>query len=344
MKPNAIYRSVVILLVMIFSISGCKTHPEEITFSRTSFVLGTVVDVNLFDHGSDELLDTMEARLQEIENTMSVNVPSSEVNLINDNAGIKSVQVSDDTYNVIKKSIEYSVLSHGAFDVTFGPIVNLWQIGTDQAAVPDDQSLAEALALVDYNNIELLDDNYVYLTEQDMRIDLGGIAKGFAADEIIEIAKKAGVESALVNLGGNVKTLGLKVDGKPYNVGIQNPFDMRNAYLGIVSVSDQTVVTSGDYERYFTEDGVRYHHIFDYRTGYPVVNGLGSVTLISSEAIDADALSTALYVLGADEGTRLIETLDGIECLYVTYDNEIYVSSGLKSNFTITDRTFSVVN
>jgi len=343
MKKNKIGHIVYMVLAVIILFSGCSANEKSEVFSRTTYVLGTVVDISLFDHGSEKLLDEMESRLQEIEATMSVNIPTSEVNLINESAGVAPVQVSDDTYNVIKESIIYSDMSQGAFDVSFGPVVNLWQIGTDEAAVPDDSELAKALSLVDYKKIQLLDDNYVYLTETDMRLDLGGIAKGFAADEIIQIAKEAGVTSALVNLGGNVKTLGVKVDGSKFNVGIQNPFDMRNEYLGIVTIADQTVVTSGDYERFFIQDGVRYHHIFDYRTGYPVVNGLGSVTIITNKAIDADALSTALYVMGVEAGISLIEQLDGIECLYVSYDDEIFMSSGLKDNFILTDHTFNII-
>lgn len=336
------FKKISILLIITIFLVGCQAKVETHKYEKSAFVLGTIINITLIDHGSDELLDKMVDRLKEIEETMSINIDDSEASRINLNAGIKSVKVSEDTYYVIKKALEFSELSEGSFDITFGPIVDLWQIGTENAHVPEAEEIKRSLSYVDYHKVILNDYNEVFLQEKGMEIDLGGIAKGYAADEIIRIAEEHGVESAIVNLGGNIRVLGSKKDNQPYRIGIQNPFDERNEYFGILSVKDQTVVTSGNYERYFVENEIRYHHIFDKETGYPVRNNLASVSVITEMSIDADALSTALYVLGVEKGMELVESLNGVEVIYVTKDKEIHLSSGIGDSLELTDESFII--
>lgn len=342
---RSIHLSLIILLIAGL-MTGCQSKEvvSEEVFTKTNFVLGTVVTITLYDHGSEALLDKGFDRLLEIENLMSANLEASDIGQINLLAGQEAVTISDETFDVIEKGIYYGDLSKGYFDISMEPVVGLWQIGTDEAHVPTLESLEEALSYVDYHKIKLDAKNKtVYLPEKGMGLDLGGIAKGYAADELVQLLKEAGVQSAMLNLGGNVFAMGKKTDGSNWNIGIQNPFDSRNKYFGIASIADQTVVTSGPYERYFEENGKRYHHIFDTRTGWPVENDIASVTVIADSSIDGDALSTTLFALGIDEGIDLIETLDKVECIFVDYDKKVTVSSGLKDSFSIEDKEYTLV-
>lgn len=331
-----------LVLCLIFILTGCqKAVSEEATVERTGFVLGTVVTVAIYDHGSEALLDQVFDRLLAIENLMSANLDASEIGQINLNAGVSPVTVSDETLTVIDKGLDYGALSGGAFDITMEPVVALWQIGTDDAHVPDAADLEEAVSKVDYQLVQVDHDaKTVYLPEVGMGIDLGGIAKGYAADEIVTLLKEAGVERAMLNLGGNVYAMGEKSDGTPWKIGIQAPFDERNDYFGVAPVSNATVVTSGPYERYFEENGKRYHHIFDSETGWPVENDLASVSIIAEASMDGDALSTTLFVLGVERGLPLIESLPGVECIFVTTDKTVTVSSGLVDQFVLSDDAY----
>jgi len=342
-------KKILILIVAVVAVfmAGCQPKTPETTdevYSKTNFVLGTVVTVTLYDNGSDELLDKAFARLLEIENLMSANLDASEIGRINLMAGKEAVTVSEETYNVIEQALYYGDISKGTFDITMEPVVKLWKIGTDEARVPSENELNQALTKVDYRLVELDEDNKtVFLPEEGMGLDLGGIAKGYAADELVKLLVNEGVSSAMLNLGGNVFAMGSKLDGTDWNIGIQNPFDERNQYFGIASIKDKTVVTSGPYERYFEENGKRYHHIFNTTTGMPVENDIASVSVISNTSIDGDALSTTLFALGVKEGIQLVETLDGVECIYVDYDKKVTVSSGLREHFRIEDSTYTLV-
>jgi len=170
-------------------------------------------------------------------------------------------------------------------------------------------------------------------------VDLGGIAKGYAGDEAIRIYKEHGLKSAYINLGGNVVVLGGRPDGSPWRIGIQNPRAPNGMYIGIVRVTDKAVVTSGDYERYFEKENVRYHHILDTKTGYPADSGLISSTIVTDVSMDADALSTAAFVLGLEEGMKLVNSLKGVEAIFITGDKRVYVTEGLKSSFTFDDES-----
>jgi thiamine biosynthesis lipoprotein len=274
---------------------------------------------------------------------MSVSIGASDVMQINAAAGQAPVQVSEPTLLVIEKAIYYSQISNGYFDITMGPLSDLWQIGTPEAHVPEASEIQIALEHVDYRKITI-QGLTVGLNEEGMKMDLGAIVKGYAADVVAEMAKQAGVTSGIVNLGGNVRVIGSKTDGSAYKIGVQNPFLDRNTYFGVVQIIDQTVVTSGNYERYFEVDGKRYHHILDKDTGYPTDNSIAAVTVVTSESIDADALSTTLYTLGRQAGIALVNTLDNVSCIYVTKDQEIYLSQGMKELFELTDNSFTIMD
>ncbi len=340
--------SVVIIFVIFVSLSSCTIDNKAIKpLSKDGFMLGTFVVINLYDQKDEKIIDEVFERLREIENRMSVNIEDSDISLVNKNAGIKPVKVHQDVYYVLKKAKYYSEISGGAFEPTIGPLVNLWGIGTGNERVPSEEEIRKSLIKVDFNKLHLLGNNEVFLDEKDMMIDLGGIAKGYAADEAKKILLDRGVKSAIIDLGGNIYALGSKPDGTPWRLGIQNPMISRSrnkvSHIGIFDGKNISVVTSGDYERYFEENGIRYHHIIDSKTGFPARNNVAGISVLSQDSIDGDALSTALFVLGLDEGLKLAEKIDGVDVIYITKDMKIYISSNLRGKFEITNEEFEMM-
>ena len=307
--------------------------------SRTDFALGTFCHITLFERKQDKVYNDVFARIREIENLMSVNIPSSDVSRVNAAAGIEPVHVHEETFAVIKLSLHYAKLSGGAFDPSVGTLVSLWGIGGGRPRVPSQAEIDETLPLVNWQFIELDEETRsVFLTRRGMALDLGAIAKGYAADEAAAVIRNSGVERAIINLGGNILTCGERKDGKPWRVGVQNPNDDRNKYIGILRVRERSVVTSGVYERFFEKEGRRYHHIFSPDIGYPADNGLLSVTITAPRSIDADALSTAVFVLGYERGSALIESLAETEAVFIFNDLSVRKTSG--ADFSLTDKTF----
>jgi thiamine biosynthesis lipoprotein len=253
------------------------------------------------------------------------------------------VQVHDDVFAVIERAVYYAGISDGAFDPTVGPLVSLWGIGGENPRLPGQEEIDAVLPLINWRDIELnREERTVFLKRPGMVLDLGAIAKGYAADEVAAIISKARLPRAIVDLGGNILTYGTKKDKSLWRVGIQDPAESRGAYIGIVEVGEKTVVTSGVYERYFEADGVRYHHIFSPALGYPARNDLLSVTVIAGTSIDADALSTAAFVLGYEKGRALLESLAGIEGIFVFEDQSIRITAG--ANFILTDERYRIVS
>ena len=292
-----------------------------------------------------KILDSAFQRVREIENRMSVNIETSEVSEINRNAGIKPVPVSDETFRVISEGLRFSTLSKGAFDIAVGRLVSLWGIGTDHARLPNLAEIKEALSFIDYRKVELSEGNRtVFVKEKGIALDLGAIAKGWAADEAARVLRERGVKHAIIDFGGNILVIGSHPEGRPWRIGIQNPETTRGSYLAIVPGTDLSVVTSGTYERFFTgPDGVKYHHLLDTKTGYPIRNGLDSVTVIAKQSIQADGLSTTLFALGREEGLKLAESLSGVEAIFVTEDRKVYLTSGIRKTFELKNPEFQVM-
>ena len=244
-------------------------------------------------------------------------------------AGSGSVSVSPLTYTTIKNSLEYSRLTDGLFDITAGPLINLWAINPPDGHVPTDEELAAVLPKIDYKKIDLSEENKVGLSEEGMSINLGAIAKGTISDHLKTQLKADGVTSAIINLGGNVLMIGGKPDGNDFAIGIQDPNDDRGAYLLSVSLKDKAVVTSGDYERYFEVDGVRYHHILNPKTGYPADTNIAQVTIVADTGEQADGLSTSVLLLGIQDGLAMIDSLENVEAILITKDHLVYITPGL---------------
>ncbi len=346
-KKKFLVLLIVVVVVLIFS--SCKRNTKEDakdTIERTDFMMDTIMTIKIFDNKDEKILDEAFERIEEIENRMSRTIETSYVYQINKNAGIKPVRVSDDVYYVLKKAKYYAEISKGAYEPTIGPLVDLWNIQgkgeNKKCNIPSEDKILTEKDKVDFAKLKLLEDNQVFLCEKDMKLDLGGIVKGYAADEVKKILKKHGVKNAIIDLGGNIYTLGSSSVGQDWKIGIQNPFDNIGDYVGIVKVQDKSIVTSGDYERYFEVNGIRYHHIIDKKTGYPTNNELSAVSVISDKSIDGDALSTTLFVLGKEKGMKFVNELEGVEAIFITKDYNIYITPKLKEKFTLTNTDFKL--
>ncbi len=270
--------------------------------------MGTAVTLTFYDRREADIADEAFSLLYEIENKISFHEDSSYISKINENAGIAPVKVPEDVYELIKESIELSEKTDCCFNPLMGSITSLWNIGSEDARVPDKAELDEAIRLLSLDDILLNDaEHSVYLRKKGMKLDLGGIGKGYAALCLKELFIDNGIERALINLGGNVYALGRKKGGSKFRIGIQNPEG--GEYLTVVELENESAVTSGAYERYSIIDGVRYHHIFS-PDGYPSDSDLLSATIIASDPMLADALSTAVFSAGSAEAEKLSESFN----------------------------------
>lgn len=284
--------------------------------------------VTLEAYGDSAALDAAQAEILRLEQLFSIGEPQSDVARLNAQG---TLTLSSETAALLAAAREISVASGRALDVTIGPVVRLWGWYDGSPTVPEAAELTAALALVDYERLRLegLD---AALEKPGMAVDLGGIAKGYAAGSAAKVLHDQGVTSALLNLGGNIRAVGAKPDGSPWIVGIADPQDP-SSYCGTVEVTDCAVVTSGDYQRYFTQDGQTYHHIFDPETGFPADTGLRSVTVLCEDDTWADGLSTALFVLGLQDGAALWRSCPvDFEAVFLT-DDGISITEGLKGRF-----------
>lgn len=325
-------------LGLALSLVGCAPRAMD----RTELALGTVCSIRVLDGASEAALDAAFARLRDIEATMSANAPGTVVDAVNRAAGSGAVAAPSDLRALARRALELAEASGGAFDPTVGPLVALWGIGFDTERVPAPGEIAAALPLVDRRGL-VVDESAgtMALARAGMRLDLGGIAKGYAADEVARILTEHGVKAAVVDLGGNVKVVGRKPDRKPWRVGIQNPFSDRGERLGLATLpGGYTVVTSGVYERHFRgDDGAEYHHLIDPATGYPADGGLVSVTVIAESSMDADGLSTALFVMGPERGFALAEAY-GVGAVYVRDDKGVLMNERARAVFELESGAF----
>ena len=332
-----------IVIVLVFIFSSCSFSAFNLNnkpVEAEDFMMGTIITQRVYGSAAEAAMEETAARIKAIENLMTINAPGGDINRLNEAAGKNAVALSAETINILATAKKYAQLSGGAFDVTIGPLVKAWGVFTENPRVPSSEEIQQLKKLTDYKKLQIDTANLTAKLEiPDQIVDLGGIAKGYAGDEAIKIYKKHGIKSAYINLGGNVVVLGAKPDGKSWRIGIQNPRKENGFYLGIVDVTDKAIVTSGDYERFFEKDGVRYHHILDPKTGYPADSGLISASIITDVSMDADALSTAVFVLGLEKGMALVEGLEGVEAIFVTKDKEVYATEGIRSSFTFSDES-----
>ncbi|MDR2476811.1 MAG: FAD:protein FMN transferase [Treponema sp.] len=354
------------ILLLSAALLGAAASPVQI-----EYVLGTFCSVNLYEDGNNKLYARIFSRLREIDRTMSakpadfresvVKTPStgpgskadkidsavdSSLAMINRNAGIAPVKAGSDLLEVLEQAVQYARLSGGAYDPTVGPLVNLWGIGTETERIPGEAEIQAALALVNWQDLVInKEEKTAFLRRKGMALDLGAIAKGYAADEAARLAKKGKARRGIVDLGGNIFALGGRGSGKkaaPWRIGVQDPQGKRGEYIGVLLAADKSIVTSGVYERYFESGGRRYHHILSTKDGWPVNNGLLSVTIMADRSIDADALSTAVFALGYAEGRALIDSTAGVEAVFVFEDRAVKITDGLREIFSLTGKNYFI--
>jgi thiamine biosynthesis lipoprotein len=298
---------------------------------RTQFILGTLVEITLIAHDNRETADAINGAFEEmvrVERLMSRNIEGSDVWRVNQGAGKNGVMVSPDLLSVIRVAMETSALSEGSFDITVGSLVALWDQCWRENRVPSGQEVAASLRSVGYRNVQIDEGKgTVLLRKERTELALGGIAKGYAVDQAVRFLQDLGFRDFIVNAGGDLRTGGTKL-GAPWVVGVQDPRDESNIAV-TMTAKDCAIATSGDYERYFMRDGVRYHHILDPSTGFPAQQ-CRSVTIFCNKLIRADALATATFVLGPQKGMALVEGLPGVETMIIDRDGKISLSSAMK--------------
>ncbi|MDR2028910.1 MAG: FAD:protein FMN transferase [Treponema sp.] len=345
------------IIAAVCILESCTQAPP----AQSEFVLGTVCTINLYRYGSSLVYGKVFSRLRELEGMLSASSADSVLAAVNAAAGIEPVPAGEDLIRVLERALYFARTSGGAFDPTIGPLVRLWGIGTEKARVPGDEEIQEALSLVNWRDVRLdRERGTVFLTWPGMALDLGAIAKGYAADEAVKIIAAAGIPLAVIDLGGNIYAYGEKEENRPWRIGIQSPLEPRGVYLGVLErqgplqkkpgrgegragyagtpdpLANKTVVTSGIYERFFEYAGWNYHHILSTQNGYPAETGLLSVTVIAENSMDADALSTAAFALGWEKGSALVRE-QGAEAVFVFADKRIRCSPGAAAVFTLSD-------
>lgn len=325
--------AVALLALLIAGILWDSGRSEKASYASVQFIMDTVVEQRLYGSHAEEALGKVEAALREFEGEFSAHRQDSVIARINRASGQEAVPVTEEAFELISRAKAYGETSGGLFDVTVAPVTLEWDITGEHPHVPEPEVLAGLLDLVDYRDI-LLDTEAktVMLRRRGQALDLGGVAKGAAGDLARKIAVECGVRSGYISIGGNVAVIGQRPDGTDFKFGVRDPRGGGEEYIGTVVFPDKTMATSGDYERYFEEQGVRYHHIIDPGTGYPSQSGLISVSVISSDGALADYLSTALFLAGKETALSLAAEPD-FDFILVDQEKEVYISDGLRGVF-----------
>ena len=310
-----------VLCSLAFGLTGCSPSAAR-KETRTGFYLNTVISITIYGPSSPELFDGCMELAGRCENMFSRTREGSDIWNINHSKG-HPVRVSAETLSLLQTALSYAEMSGGLVDPTIGTLSILWNIGDEnQGIVPSGEEINEALSHVDYSNV-IIEAGQVTLTDPEACLDLGFIAKGYIADQIREYLLSKGVGKAIINLGGNVSVIGSRPDKTPFRVGIQQPFAETGAYALVLEAQDRSIVSSGNYERYFEKDGILYHHILSTEDGYPGNTDLDSVTVISSRSVDGDALSTCCFLLGYEKGLELIRSLEDTQAVFILKNGEI---------------------
>jgi thiamine biosynthesis lipoprotein len=326
MKPLP-FKLIAIALWMGIVLNACDGADNQPT-RRTQFIMGTLVEITV-SHSDPDVIQAVTTQafdeMTRVEQLMSTYIPDSEVSRINRAAGKEAIPVSPEVEEVIREGLYWSEQSGGAFDITIEPLVYLWDFDGEKEAIPSENTLRKTASLVNYKDIEIKD-HTVRLKRRGMAINVGGLAKGYAVDRAISILRGK-VKNGIVNAGGDLFAFGQKTRQIPWNIGLQHPRKPQELLVAF-AVKDQAVATSGDYQRYFIKDGIRYHHIFDPQTGRPA-RLMVSATITTTEVMDADALATALFVMGPEKGIEWIDSIDNVEAMVVLEDGSI----GYSKNF-----------
>lgn len=318
-------RRLAILCVALLFLGGCEQRKEPCT--ATFFAMDTVMEITVY--GDRSLLAQAEEIVGDMERRLSVTDDGSEIAALNRGG---SGSISGDTEELLIQALDLCERSGGALDISIYPLVRAWGFTTGEYRVPKMEELTRLLTVVDYRKVRLGKGEAVL--PSGMEIDMGGVAKGWAGDQILDAFRKNGVKSALLNLGGNVQALGAKPDGSPWRVAVRSPSG--EGYVGAVEIIDKAVITSGGYQRFFEKDGKAYHHIIDPATGGPVDNGMLSVTVVGDKGVVCDGLSTALFVMGQERAVAFWRGCGDFEAVFITEEG-IFITEGLKDAFVLLD-------
>ena len=313
------------------SYGECKAMSTKITYS-------------LYGENTHEAMKKIEEEITQLENQLSRFVPNSVICNINNNAGVCAIKVNNDIFKLILSTKEFSLFSKGLFDITISPLIDLWNY-KEAKECPNNSQIKKIKSFVNYKDIILDDKNKtIYLKKKHQSIDLGGIGKGYIGDEVLNKVSEMGISSAFINIGGNVSTIGKKPDGTSWSIGIQHPRDLKKI-IGALQTNDKSVVTSGDYQRFFIdENGARYHHILNPKTGYPSNSGIISATVIAKNGMTADALSTICFLFGIKRSLKIIKKFN-VDVIFIDENLDVFITKNLKNNFiTNKDVKIKVLN
>ncbi len=345
-----------LLLTGCQNAAGTNTDTGKEPISISSIKLNTAVQITIYDSQDKSLLDDCLALCDKYELIFSRTDEESELYKLNHRISDSAVSdrttetqptpyqvnnttntwhISEDLAALLSEGLSITRESNSAFDIAIAPLTSLWDFTAEDPKVPDDSDIQNALPLCSSDGITI-DGQDISLPSDGIQFDVGAIAKGYIADRLKDFLVKKGVNSAIINLGGNVLCIGSKPDGTPFKVGIQKPFADRNETEAVMDITGKSVVSSGIYERCFKQDGKLYHHILNPKTGYPYDNGLISVTIISDQSVDGDALSTTCFALGLDEGLKFAEK-KGVQAVFITEDYELHYTDGFQDEIKVTD-------
>ena len=319
------------ILTMTVLLTGCAGAPTQEPERTEFFAMDTAMEFTVY--GEANLLDEAKSIISSVEEQVSVTDEHSVLYTINHTGTGK---LAGNSAELMEKALELCRRTNGALDLSVYPIVRAWGFTTGSYQVPDEETIQALLPLVDYTKIQYNDATGAVVLPAEMEIDLGSVAKGYAGQLAAQMLRERGVESALLNLGGNVQTVGTKPDGSSWQIGIKDP--KGEDAMMVLSVADQAVVTSGGYERYFEQDGQTYWHIMDPFTGHPADSGLISVTIVGDEGVVCDGLSTALFVMGLEKAADLWAQSGDFEAVFVTASGEVYITEGLRDRFALTEQ------
>lgn len=352
--------TVLVCPMLLFTGCGNITDADTSTtgnqpISISSIKLNTAVQITIYDSQDKALLDDCLALCDKYELVFSRTNEKSELYKLNHRKDTSDKDtstdrqttpypvsgtadtwhISEDLASLLSEGLDITRESDGAFDIAIAPLTSLWDFTAEDPKVPDDAAIQKALPLCSSEGVTI-DGQDITLPSDDIQFDVGAIAKGYIADRLKDFLVKKGVKSAIINLGGNVLCIGSKPDGTPFKIGIQKPFADRNETEAVMDIAGKSVVSSGIYERCFKQDGKLYHHILNPQTGYPYDNGLISVTIISDQSVDGDALSTTCFALGLEDGLKFAEK-KGVQAVFITEDYELHYTDGFQDEIRVTD-------
>lgn len=320
------------LFLSMFILNGCFNAVSISTkpYKETQFLMDTILEITAYGSNKEDAVNRAFNEFRHIDKISNRFNPDSQLSKINELAGISPVQVDSELIEIVQRAIEISELTQGAFDITIGPLTSLWNVGHKVDFIPSQAEIDKVLPLIDYRKIHIdIKNKTIFLPEKGMLLDLGGVAKDYAVNKAITVLKAQGIKSALINAGGDIQVIGTRPDSKPWRIGVQDPRNPEGV-SAIVSLTEWDMLqTSGDYQRYFMKDGIRYSHILSPKTGWQP-KGVVSVTLVYSTSTRSAIASSGFMVLGVEKGLAILQNIPGVEAIFVTSEGKIITTPGLK--------------